>query len=194
MLALAATVGQSSTPDKTSATPTMPLLAQSFLRKNCFTCHSKESTSGGLDLTTTAFRPTDATNFNFWVKLHDRVANGEMPPKTFPQPTPASRKGFLTALGQPLIAMDEAQERREGRSTWRRMNRYEVENTLRDLLDAPWLQIKEMLPEDGLAYRLNKVGDALDVSHVQMSRYLTAADYALREAMAKQPTRPETTT
>ena len=74
------------------------------------------------------------------------------------------------------------------------MNRYEYENTLRDLLDAPWLQIKDMLPEDGLSARFNKVGDALDVSHVQMSRYLAAADYALREAMAKQSTRPETTT
>ena len=89
-----------------------------------------------------------------------------------PQPTPASRKNFLAALSQPLIAVDEARVRREGRSTWRRMNRYEYENTLRDLLDAPWLQIKEMLPEDGLSARFNKVGDALDVSHVQMSRYL----------------------
>ncbi len=46
-----------------------------------------------------------------------------------------------------------------------------------------------MLPEDGLSARFNKVGDALDVSHVQMSRYLTAAAYALREAMVKQPAR-----
>src|SRR5262249_24762898 len=101
---------------------------------------------------------------------------------------------FLAALSQPLIAVDEARVRHEGRATWRRMNRYEYENTLRDLLDAPWLQIKEMLPEDGLSARFNKIGDALHVSHVQMSRYLAAADYALREAMAKQHTRPETTT
>ena len=74
------------------------------------------------------------------------------------------------------------------------MNRYEYENTLRDLLDAPWLQIRDMLPEDGLSARFNKVGDALDVSHVQMSRYLAAAGYALREALPKQATRPQTTT
>ena len=36
-----------------------------------------------------------------------------------------------------------------------------------------------MLPEDGEAHRFNKVGDALDVSHVQMARYLAAAEYAL---------------
>ncbi len=172
----------------------MPTAVQSFLRKNCFICHNKTTTSGGLNLMATLFRPNEASNFNLWVKVYDRVSAGEMPPKAMPQPAPASRKTFLAALGQPLIAFNDAQSRREGRAVWRRMNRYEYENTLRDLLDAPWLQIKEMLPEDGLAFRLNKVGEALDVSHVQMSRYLTAADYALREAMGTQPTRPETTT
>ncbi|MCW3100625.1 MAG: hypothetical protein JWL77_6243 [Chthonomonadaceae bacterium] len=195
LLLIAAVAGHSSVPDAahTQAVQVMPAAAQSFLGKNCVVCHSKKSASGGLDLTTTAFRPNDATNFNLWVKVYDRVSAGEMPPKTFPQPAPASRKNFLTALGQPLIAVDEGRVRREGRATWRRMNRYEYENTLRDLLDAPWLQVKEMLPEDGLTNRLNKVGDTLDVSHVQMSRYLTAADYALRQAMAPQPDRPETT-
>src|SRR5213075_2575279 len=70
----------------------------------------------------------------------------------------------------------------------------EYENTLRDLLGAPWLQIREMLPEDGEAFRFNKVGDALDISHVQMARYLAAADSALRQVVATQVTKPETTT
>src|SRR5213076_1311111 len=34
--------------------------------------------------------------------------------------------------------------------------------------------------------------DALDVSHVQMARYLSAADYALRQVMAPQAERPKT--
>src|SRR5579871_2285660 len=174
-------------------TQAMPLLVQRFLRQNCLLCHSGKGASSGLDLTT-AFRPNATTNFNIWIKVYNRVSAGEMPPKGAPQPTAAARKNFLAALSQPLIAAYEARVRREGRATWRRMNRYEYENTLRDLLDAPWLQIKEMLPEDGLSARFNKVGDALDVSHVQMSRYLAAADYALREAMAKRATRPETTT
>src|SRR5213078_3166948 len=146
--------------------------------------HSKPSPRAGMDLTT-AFRPDEATIFSLWVKVIDRVSAGEMPPKGAPQPTPAARKNFLTALSQPLFAVEEARVRREGRSTWRRMNRYEYENTLRDLLDAPWLEVREMLPEDGVAARFNKVGEALDVSHVQMSRYLAAAGYALREALAQ---------
>jgi len=190
----AASGGHGSVPaaSKAAAPVVLPAVAQGFLKQSCLGCHSKTNAAGGLDLTT-PFRPSDAANFARWTKVYDRVTAGEMPPKAAAQPTAAARKGFLAALRQPLIAADEARVRSEGRSTWRRMNRYEYENTLRDLLDAPWLQVKDMLPEDGLSARFNKVGDALDVSHVQMSRYLSAAGYALREALA-QPQRPETTT
>jgi hypothetical protein len=180
----------------TRRAPSQPvaIAIQPFLRQECEICHNKATAAGGLNLAAMPFRPDDAPNFDFWVKLYDRVDRGEMPPKAAAQPAPAARKAFLSALAQPLIAIDDARARREGRAVWRRMNRYEYENTLRDLLGAPWLQIRDMLPEDGLAYRFNKVGQALDVSHVQMSRYLAAADYALHEAMATQATRPETTT
>ena len=34
---------------------------------------------------------------------------------------------------------------------------------------------RDQLPEDGEAYRFNKSGEALSISHVQMARYLGAA-------------------
>ena len=162
-----------------------------FLEKHCFECHDSETKKGNLDLTSLKFDPADKKLFPEWVRVHDRVAEGEMPPpKKKTKPEPAAVKGFLASLSQPLIAADKARTAAEGRTTWRRMNRYEYENTLRDLLKAPWLQIKNMLPEDGESNRFNKLGDALDVSHVQMARYLGAADYALHEAMASQKSRP----
>jgi len=172
----------------------MPPAVHSFLKQSCFSCHTGKTPSGKLNLQSAPYHPDEAANFAFWVKAYDRVSAGEMPPSGAPQPAASARTAFLAALARPLIAADDARVRHEGRSVLRRMNRYEYENTLRDLLGAPWLQIKEMLPEDGLLNRLNKVGDALDVSHVQMSRYLAAADYALREAMPTQSTRPETRT
>ncbi len=159
---------------------------QQFLETNCFACHDSRTKKGNLDLTALKFELTDEKTFATWVKVHDRVRDGEMPPKSMPQPEATVRAGFLKALAEPMIAADAARLRNEGRAVWRRMNRYEYENTLRDLLDAPWLQVKELLPEDGEAHRFNKVGEALGVSHVQISRYLTAAEYALREVMARQ--------
>ncbi len=164
-----------------------------FIEANCLECHEGAGAKGGLDLSKLKFDLDDARAFAAWVKVHDRVRDGEMPPAKQPRPAPAALQAFLGSLAGPLAAADLAREASVGRSTWRRLNRYEYENTLRDLLDAPWLQIREMLPEDGEAHRFNKVGDALDVSHVQMAQYLAAADYALREVVADGP-RPKTTT
>ena len=53
------------------------------------------------------------------------------------------------------------------------------------------MQLKTILPEDGELQRFNKIGEALDTSHVNLARYMQAADYALREVIAKTPNPPE---
>src|SRR5689334_20153314 len=160
-----------------------PPAIQSFLEKHCAECHGAEDPKGGLNLEALRLALDESPKVAVWTKIHDRVQDGEMPPPKKRQPPSAEKDAFLRALGDALTAADRARESNEGRSTWRRLNRYEYENTLRDLLDAPWLQIKEMLPEDGEAQRFNKSGDALDISHVQMAQYLAAAEYALREVI-----------
>src|SRR5262245_37428773 len=170
--------------------PGNPTIVRDFLQQYCYACHDSATKSGNLDLMALKYDPADDKVFATWVRIHDRIRDGEMPPGKMPQPDNATRAAFLKAISEPMIAADDLRASREGRAAWRRMNRYEYENTLRDLLDAPWLQVKEMLPEDGEAFRFNKVGEALGVSHVQMSRYLAAADYALREVLARETTRP----
>lgn len=167
---------------------------RAFLETHCLECHDTETKKGDLDLQALKFNPANPQNYAAWVRVHDRVRDHEMPPKKKPQPATDEAAAFLKSVADPLVAADRTRAAREGRATLRRLNRYEYENTLRDLLGAPWLQVKDMLPEDGEAHRFNKVGEALTVSHVQMARYLGAAEYALREVLAKQPTRPAATT
>ena len=58
-----------------------------FLQKYCAPCHgSARQPQGGLDLTKLAFTPENADNFATWVKVHDRVSAGEMPPAGLPRP------------------------------------------------------------------------------------------------------------
>lgn len=171
-----------------------PAPVKSFVSANCAPCHNAGLESGNLDLTSLPFDPANAANFAEWSRIHDRVRDGEMPPVKNSGITPAARALFLTSLASPLIAADRARYAAQGRSTWRRMNRYEYENTVRDLLSAPWLQIRELLPEDGEAYHFNKSGEALDVSHVHMNQYLAAAEYALREVLPGSAAQPEATT
>ncbi len=172
----------------------MPKPVQALIDGNCADCHDADNKKADLDLTALTFDPANPKNFALWVKVHDRVAAGEMPPKKHEQPEATAVKKFVASLDAALTTVERDRVAREGRATQRRLNRYEYENTLRDLLQAPWLQVRDSLPEDGEAFRFNKVGDALDISHVQMARYLAAADTALRQVMAAQPVRPETKT
>jgi mono/diheme cytochrome c family protein len=169
-----------------------PAAAKAFLQRHCFECHDTETKKGDLDLTALPWNLQDEKTFARWVKVHDRVRDVEMPPKKKQRPAAGDLAAFLQNIAGPMIAADRARETHDGRATLRRLNRYEYENTLRDLFGAPWLQLKDMLPEDGESHRFNKIGDAMDVSHVQMARYLGAADYALRQVMASHAARPKT--
>ena len=134
ILVLALSIMWAMRPKSSSATATVNV--QQFLEANCVACHDSHTKKGNLDLTALKFELTDEKTFATWVKIHDRVRDGEMPPKSAPQPEATIRAGFLKVLSEPMIAADAARIRREGRAVLRRMNRYEYENTLRDLLGA----------------------------------------------------------
>lgn len=168
--------------------------AAAFTDQYCANCHNDDDLKGGLDLTSLAFKPHDPANFLTWVKVHDRVEAGEMPPKNRKRPDRADTDSFLKTITTALSTIEQDASAREGRSTQRRLNRTEYENALRDLLQAPWLQVRDQLPEDGDAYHFNRVSSALDVSYVHLARYMSAADYALRQAISVQLVRPPTTT
>jgi hypothetical protein len=168
--------------------------ADAFLQKNCATCHNSTAPAARLDLSKFAYEPANPDNFATWVKVHDRVSAGEMPPKPLPRPPAEAQTQFLNGLSSALTAYERGVIAERGRAGLRRLNSYEYENSIRDLLNVPWVQIKSKLPQDGEAWRFNKIGSALDVSHVQLSRYMSSADYALREAMAAKLAQSPTVT
>lgn len=164
---------------------------QAFIDDHCASCHDDVEKKAGLDLTSLTFDPNDARNLAHWVKVHDRVLAGEMPPKKKRRPEQEELGAFSQSIASSVIAAERERNAREGRATQRRLNRTEFENAVRDLLHAPWLQVKGFLPEDGTAHRFDKIGEALDVSHVQIARFMAAADYAMREAMSVELLRSE---
>ena len=152
------------------------------------------SKKGRLDLTGLAFDASDPANRSVWIKVHDRLKAGEMPPKDKERPDADRRKAFIEGVSRLIVSAERAELAGEGRAIRRRLNRDEYENALRDLLDVPWAQIAGRLPEDGEAYHFNKSAEALDVSYLQIARFMDAADYTMRQAMSKSLTRPEKAT
>ncbi|HEX8911576.1 MAG TPA: DUF1592 domain-containing protein [Humisphaera sp.] len=162
-----------------------------FVSRHCVSCHDGDTREGGLDLTVLPAALTDdPVAAAAWAKVFDRVAAGEMPPKKKSKPPADESAGFLSGLDADLVAADAARAARDGRAVLRRLTRGEYENALRDLLDLPDLQVRDLLPADGTRHGFDKVGDALDLSHVQLAKYLEAADRALDAAICPQPNPP----
>jgi hypothetical protein len=158
--------------------------SRSFLEKHCFECHDADVQKGDLDLTALKLDLTQPLNFLEWARVHDRVKAGEMPPPKKPRPEAGELAGFLGGLRTQLVEADGQRQAVAGRTELRRLNRVEYENTLRDLLKLPGLAVKDVLPADGEAFGFAKASSALDFSHVQVGRFMEAADVALRAAMA----------
>src|SRR4051794_28135366 len=55
-------------------------VARTFISDTCVRCHNGVKKTAGLDLTSLSYEPDDRGNFALWVKIHDRVAAGDMPP------------------------------------------------------------------------------------------------------------------
>lgn len=172
----------------------LPDTVAAFIEQHCASCHDDATMEAGLDLVTLAEQPASVNTLARWVKAFERAEAGEMPPKKKRRPEHSDLEQFLGMLSSSLTAVEHAAYASDGRAIKRRLNRYEYENTLRDLLNLPYLPIKDSLPEDPTAHGFNKIGEALDVSHVQMARYLRTAEFALREAIAPQAEPPARTT
>jgi mono/diheme cytochrome c family protein len=160
----------------------IPAQARRFLDAHCVDCHSGAEPEAGLALDATTKTPAVAT----WVRIHDRIQSGEMPPPEAEQPTAAEKRELLDWLAGSLTKVEQKRHAEEGRVILRRMNRREYENTLHDLLGiaAP---LAALLPEDQVVHGFDTVSRALETSPTLLVRYQVAADRALDAALPPFP-------
>jgi len=163
---------------------------QAFFQTHCVECHSKDSPPGGLSLATLGTDLANADVFAKWVKIHDRIESGEMPPRGQPRPNDSDQAAALLSLKTSLVKAEQLKLGTEPRTGLRRLTRAEYESTIRDLFDMPGIVLQNELPPDGSAHGFDKNSDALDISHVNLAKYIEAADRVLKLAIAVQPTQP----
>ncbi len=159
-----------------------------FFAGYCIDCHGKSTQEAALDLTSLPWDLKNPDHFRRWLKIHDRIEAGEMPPKVADQPTHGERSKVLKELKTSLIAGELANAKNIPRL--RRLTRAEYENTIRDLFDMPGIALAGNLPPDGSAHGFDKHPEALDVSHVNIQKYLESADHILNYAIATRPQPP----
>ena len=159
-----------------------------FTGKYCSDCHDEDLEKGGLDLSKFNLLMDTLEEEKMWSLAYDRIAYGEMPPKKKKkQPTAEEKDRLGKALSSLLNESVINKQKKSGRTLVRRLTREEYENTLRELLQLPDLDIKEMLPEDSITDGFDNVSSGQDISHVNIKSYLKAAEYALDMAIAIGP-------
>src|SRR5437868_5533218 len=99
--------------------------AANFTDRYCSSCHNDVDKDGGLDLTSLKYDPSDGANFLTWVKIHDRVQAGEMPPKEKKRPAAKEIAAFVSGVDQSLQTSEQVIVAEQGRATRRRLNRSE---------------------------------------------------------------------
>ena len=169
-----------------AAPATLPAPAKTFLQKHCFECHDADTQKGKVRLDNLAPDFTSPASAEMWGRVFAQLEKREMPPKKKAQPGDAERQAVLDWLGRELRVATAARLQAEGRVALRRLNRFEYQNTLHDLLGIE-VNVMELLPEDGAAHGFDKVSSALTLSPVQVEKYLEAADVALDAAIGIGP-------
>ena len=159
-----------------------------FIETHCFSCHSSDSAAAGLNLKTLEREFDNPETARRWVRVHDRLVSGEMPPRDADQPAAAERTAAIQSLKESLIAAESQTAKDVPRL--RRLTRSEYENTIRDLFDMPGIALAGNLPADGKAHGFDRHPEALDISHVNIAKYLEAADHILDYAIATRPQPP----
>ena len=157
---------------------------QPFVAKNCFGCHNDKLQSGGLNLkaaTDIASRRED------WEHVVQKLKAGEMPPKGMPRPAEEQVATVTKWLEDEFAREDASLKPDPGRVTARRLNRYEYNSTIRDLLAVDFRPADDF-PTDDFGYGFDNIGDVLTLSPALMEKYMTAGRKVARLAMeGEQP-------
>lgn len=147
----------------------------SFLRTHCLACHGESEQQADLRfdtlIETDPLHPIDASKRQLWQSIVRMIESGDMPPEDQPRPAADEISGFVNHVG------DLLSRNRPAGGALRRMNRFEYENTVHDLLQIE-TSLADLLPEDGNVQGFDNVADGLGLSSILIGRYLEAADVA----------------
>ena len=155
-----------------------------FLETYCFSCHDSRRESGGVVLDIYTNTDHAQKSRKTWEMIQTLVANGEMPPAKRSQPSPEEKELFLQQLDDILLKLDCTTLKHPGRTTLRRLNREEYNNTIQDLTGVK-LTPADTFPADDVGYGFDNIGDVLSVQPILLEKYMTAADAILDAAILK---------
>lgn len=163
-----------------SAAAPKPVVAE-MVRAHCLDCHDGESKKGELNLVPLLEADISQRNAE-WEKVVRRMATRQMPPANRKdRPTEAEYETMLRSLTGVLDASAKKHPNPGRTETFRRLNRTEYQNAIRDLL-ALDIDAAALLPKDEASHGFDNVTVG-DLSPTLLNRYVSAAEKISRMAI-----------
>jgi len=162
-------------PSSQEASP-LPILVNQY----CAGCHNGHLKKGGLDLD--GIRLEDvAQHTNEWERVVRKLRARQMPPAGMDRPQESTYTAVVSWLSDSLDKAS-AEHPNPGRTeTFRRLNRTEYQNAIRDLLGLD-INATELLPKEGSGHGFDNVTVG-DLSPMLLERYISAAQKISRMAV-----------
>ncbi len=159
--------------------------------RQCTDCHDATQKIGALDLGTLVTEDF-ARNNSAWEKVLRLVAARQMPPLGEQRPTDAEYVALESYLASKLDAAAGANPNPGRVDTFRRLNRTEYQNAIRDLL-AIDVDVAALLPPDESSHGFDHITVG-DLSPGLLTRYVQAAQKLSRLAVGTPLKHPDGTT
>lgn len=145
-----------------------------WIKKQCVNCHNEDEPNGELILSNIDLNFSTEETVQRWIRIHDRVRSGEMPPPEAAQPSLQQREQFTELVSDRISTYESGRNE----VVLRRLNQAEYENSIRDLFGVN-VRLKEHLPKDNSIAGFDNVGEGLAVSAEAIQSYLQAANVAI---------------
>jgi len=164
------------TPQSTSADASYRGLVSSY----CLSCHNNNSKAGNLELDAIAGQPI-AEHWDVWEKVDRKLRARQMPPPGARRPDDAERAAAVNSLEAELDKLAAAAPNPGRTDTFRRLNRTEYRNAIRDLLALDF-DAASVLPSDSASYGFDNITVG-NLSPTLLESYVTAAEKISRLAV-----------
>jgi hypothetical protein len=148
-----------------------------LIDRYCLACHDHSAAEGGVVLDVFGDQAPDKDQHPLLLRVADNLQSESMPPEGEPRPEPEELETLRAWLDSVLGPHDQGHRR----TTIRRLNRTEYNNTIRDLIGLD-LRPADEFPADDLGYGFDTIGDVLAVSPILVEMYMAAAERVIGEA------------
>ncbi|WP_310820688.1 DUF1592 domain-containing protein [Stratiformator vulcanicus] len=158
------------------------------LEQYCVFCHTADDPSGSIVLEGIDSPAEMLSAIRTWEKVGKTQRLKDMPPPDMEAPSDAERKKLIDFADGLSSALAQAKPFEPGPAIFRRLNRRQYANTVRDLFEIDFdAAVAVGLPEDQRAFGYDTIAAALDIPAVLMEKYVLAADKTLARVVVLNP-------